>query len=298
MYRNVQLSWNSPGEGSLGSWRRSWPCKRKANDWTGTSCDCQRWASGGDRPRQVGDCFQQENTRVSLLGPGVGDRRPGKDTLLEIGAGGRREGAPRGSARATGWAMNSDTGKKKKMVCRAGWTEVCSLTLGCRAFSGKRSPTRGDVSADSASSRPRGKQRQRHGTKKLGIQASPSLLKRHLFSLGASSAAGPETLGQCPPAGVPASPCARSSTAGRLPRALRGPRALSPAPAGPGIGCLSQLRFSSGAAVLNLVPSDALPDTKSFPLLPTGLCYFLRSYLLGIRWYSDKLTPAFVFLPL
>lgn len=194
MYRNVQLSWNSPGEGSLGSWRRSRPCKRKANDWTGTSCDCQRWASGGDRPRQVGNCFQQENTRVSLLGPGVGDRRPCKDTLLEIGAGGGREGAPRGSPTATGWAMNSDTGKKKKMVCRAGWTEVRSLTLGCQAFSEKRSPTRGDVSAEGAASRPRGKQRQRHGTKKLRIQGisfaaqAPPLFPRSSLGRGSRSA--------------------------------------------------------------------------------------------------------------
>ena len=113
-------------------------------------------------------------------------------------------------------------------------------------------------------------------------RASPSLLKRPLFSLGTSSAAGPETLGQCPPAGVPASPRARSSTAGRLPRALRGPRARSASPAGPGIGCLSQLRFSSGAAVLNLIPSDALPDTKSFPPYQLGFVI----YYVVICWGS------------
>lgn len=33
---------------------------------------------------------------MSLLGPGMGDRRPGKDTLLEIGAGGWEGRSPQG----------------------------------------------------------------------------------------------------------------------------------------------------------------------------------------------------------
>lgn len=55
-------------------------------------------------------------------------------------------------------------------------------------------------------------------------------------------------------------------------------RALPLTPAGPAIGCIAQCWSSSRALALNPVPSDTLPDVKSFSLLSTGLYIYALKF--------------------
>ena len=295
MYRNVQWSCNSPGEGSLGSWSDPDPARGKQTTGLELPATARGELQEGTGHAKSETAFNRRTCACPSWGRGWGTGVPAKTPYWRSVSGMGGKEPPRGSATATGWAMNSDTGKEKQMVCRAGWTEVRSLTLGCRAFSGKRSPTRA-MSLLKAYPPDRGGNGGRDTARRSWEhRASPSLFKRHLFSPGAPSAAGPETLGQSP----------RSLLrGGQAPASFPWPGGSVPAPAGPGIGCLSQLRFSSGAPrstafplmlsrILNLFPPNQLGFVNFYAVICWGT---MRGH--RIRWYSDKLTPAFVFQPL
>lgn len=213
----------------------------KASEWTGISRDCLRWASGGHRPREVGDGAAPGNQRLPPAGSGAG-----------VPGGTPRRG--RGDPRVTLRQQRAERQMQTLVKIRQWSAEPAEakLALQCRGAGAVPPPSTPPGRATSpAQAHPRGrggKQRQRPGTQGSGIRGIP-------LAAGApppppQESPRPRVQERPVPAGGRAAPRRTVPGSAAAPAA---PGALPPA--------------SRRAA------SDALTPTKSRPLLPTGL-YF------------------------
>ena len=186
----------------------------------------------------------------------MGDRRPSKDTLLEIGERDGREGAPQGLCDRNRLSDEFRHWEGKANGLQSRLNRSSLFNSGVPGVLREALPYPGDVSAEGVSSRPRGKRRPRHGTKKLRTQGisfaaqAPPLFPRSPLGRGSRN-----------PWPVPALAAARRAGS----RQLSVARGLGPGSRRPGDRLPLAAAVQLWSTALNRIPSDALPYTKSFP---------------------------------